>query len=438
MAASPKPAHPRATALLDVSDTRPVLAERAHTHPFYTRREKSLPATPTVSSIATAWARHREKINDDELPVLLAIDDVTRVREYAWTRESARNSPEEWDALTESMRTHGWDPKRPAHLMVGKDGRAKLGEGNHRLAIARRLGIREVPVWVHFYTSVDGGHRVVGPEEVESATVERLYTSRADLPPQLKSLTLPQANYWSKVFDAVKGREVDAGASDRLASGKAAGIAWHQTRKQLERHGRVPHVERLPAPTPRIGGFEREVLRDLGFESPPEEIDLNHAWRHVTDEPRDYAAHIIAKRILTGQWDCHGREVDALLQSGVHPWHTVVGLLREVDPDRRIEDPPKPEGMIEAAAPPRHEDAEAEARLEQLARALAPLRLDLARLRLEPEALLTGEHAEEFDSLQYAFDTLDVAGALAERIRQLLHEEFVSWAKEIGARCAPR
>lgn len=382
---------------------RPERVERLRGEPLPT-------AAHSVASITTAWARERQKINDDRMPIMLPIDDLVRVREYAWTREHARNSPAEWDALVESMRVHGWDPKRPAHLMVGKDGRAKLGEGNHRLAIARRLGIREVPVWVHFYTSVDGGQRVVGPEEVErmglavpdgvvefsarwspvgtltraargedltddlpgiervrdardrayarareairrvgndEAPVERLYASRADLPPQLGSLTVPQANYWSKVYDAVKEREVDAGASDREAGGKAAAIAWYQTRKRLAEHGRVPSVERM-AQTRALSPFERGVLVDLGFASDPEEIDLDHAWRHVADDPRDYAAHIVAKRVLTGQWHCHGREVDALVRAGVHPWYTVVEVLREVDPTGEIEDPPKPEGMPEA------------------------------------------------------------------------------------------
>lgn len=81
--------------------------------------------------------------------------------------------------------------------------------------------------------------------EPETSTVERLYASRADVPPQLGSLTVPQANYWSRVYDAVLARDGDAE--------KAARIAWYQTRKQVEEHGRVPAVERMAVEDARPG-----------------------------------------------------------------------------------------------------------------------------------------------------------------------------------------
>lgn len=71
--------------------------------------------------------------------------------------------------------------------------------------------------------------------------VERLYASRRDVPPQLRALTVPQANYWSRVYDAVKARDGDRS--------KAARIAWYQTRRQVAEHGRVPaSVERMAEP----------------------------------------------------------------------------------------------------------------------------------------------------------------------------------------------
>lgn len=128
--------------------------------------------------------------------------------------------------------------------------------------------------------------------------------------------------------------------------------AYAEARAALRRVSGEESVERMA-----VGGIrsrrahlpatQREMLQGLGFWSKPEEIDLDHARRHTADSPRDHAALIVAHRILTGEWSCHGPDVDALVRFGVHPWYTVVEVLREVDPEGEIEDPPKPEGMPE-------------------------------------------------------------------------------------------
>ena len=334
---------------------RPERVERLRGEPLPT-------AAHSVASITTAWARERQKINDDRMPIMLPIDDLVRVREYAWTREHARNSPAEWDALVESMRTHGWNPKKPAHLIVGKDGRAKLGEGNHRLAIARSLGIREVPVEVHFYQTVDGGHRVVGPDEVE-----RLSAGGVPIPDGAVQFsarwspvgTLARTARGEDLTDDLPGIERIRDVRDR---------AYAEARAALRRVGRregPDAVERLPtSPT----ASQREMLQALGFWSEPGEIDLDHARRHMAESPRDHAALIVANRILTGRWECHGPDIDALVRYGVHPWYTVVEVLRVVDPEGEIEDPPKPEGM------PEDRDAFA---VERMAASEEPAWLDL-------------------------------------------------------------
>jgi hypothetical protein len=81
----------------------------------------------------------------DSLRMTYPLDDVWRYREYTWTREKARQSPEEWDELKAAMK-RGWDPASPIMLQLGRNGIAKVGEGNHRLAIARELGMSTVPV----------------------------------------------------------------------------------------------------------------------------------------------------------------------------------------------------------------------------------------------------------------------------------------------------
>lgn len=94
----------------------------------------------------------RQKLYDSSMPVMFPIEEIWPYREYTRTRYAGFNTPEEWDALVESMAAEGWDPEQPLHFIVYRNPERapKVGEGNHRLAIARQLGIRSVPVWFHF------------------------------------------------------------------------------------------------------------------------------------------------------------------------------------------------------------------------------------------------------------------------------------------------
>jgi hypothetical protein len=107
----------------------------------------------------------RQKVYDDSMPVMLSLRELWPLREYTWTRENSRGGfakvngktvelpgPLKWDAIKEDMRVRGWDPKDPLHLEIGVDGGVKVGEGNHRLALARELGIDRIPVWFDFKT----------------------------------------------------------------------------------------------------------------------------------------------------------------------------------------------------------------------------------------------------------------------------------------------
>lgn len=107
--------------------------------------------TTMIQEIIRRWSEDGDKLYDDSMPVLIPKRDLLPYREYRWTREQARRSPEEWDQLVEWMQEHGWPEDHPAHVMVDKDGTARLGEGNHRLAIALDMpSIEHVPVWFHF------------------------------------------------------------------------------------------------------------------------------------------------------------------------------------------------------------------------------------------------------------------------------------------------
>jgi hypothetical protein len=116
--------------------------------PSYYRPE---PGT-MMRDIIENYVKHGDKTYDDVY--LFPLGLIWPYREYTWTREKARRSPGEWDTLLQSMKDKGWTENDPAHVLVGKNGRAKVGEGNHRLAIAKELGIRLIPVTFHFWQEV--------------------------------------------------------------------------------------------------------------------------------------------------------------------------------------------------------------------------------------------------------------------------------------------
>lgn len=129
----------------------------------------------SVEEVIRRWVENDEKAYDDSMPQMFPVRDLSRYKEYRWTRDNSRSGyaqvggksvwlegPMKWDALMEDMKLRGWDPDEPLHLHVGRKGGVKVGEGNHRLAIAESLGMRKVPVRFHFY---DGKVRKSPPPE---------------------------------------------------------------------------------------------------------------------------------------------------------------------------------------------------------------------------------------------------------------------------------
>lgn len=136
----------------------------------YYRADPSL----TIEGVARRWAADGDRIRGEGIHVWLAPRDVWPYREYTWTRETARAGmtwvgdemvdlpgPQKWDAIKEDMARNGWRPHERIIVVVGKDGNAKVAEGNHRLAIAQDLGMQKVPVEFMFQDKVSGGHSAV-------------------------------------------------------------------------------------------------------------------------------------------------------------------------------------------------------------------------------------------------------------------------------------
>lgn len=129
----------------------------------------------TIEGVVEKWALEGAKIRGEGVHVWLDPKDVWPLREYTWTRDNSRAGvtyvdgklvdlpgPQKWDALKEDLKKNGWrKDQQPVMVLVGKDGSAKVTEGNHRLAIAREIRMRKVPVQFIFRDSVSGGHQVI-------------------------------------------------------------------------------------------------------------------------------------------------------------------------------------------------------------------------------------------------------------------------------------
>lgn len=103
-----------------------------------------------LREVVRRWQDDGDKMYDRSMPVMLSLTVLWPHREYTWARGRARRSQEEWDQLYDDMKRRGWDKKEPLHFAIGRKGGAKVGEGNHRLAIAKQLGISKIPVEFHF------------------------------------------------------------------------------------------------------------------------------------------------------------------------------------------------------------------------------------------------------------------------------------------------
>ena len=114
------------------------------------------------------WQKENEKLYDHSQPVMVPVAELWKHREYTWTRDDARMTSAEWDMLKASLK-RGWDAKHWIYIQVGQKGGVKVGEGNHRLSIAREIGLRKLPVRIDFYT----GRVTKSPQHPETVRLDK-------------------------------------------------------------------------------------------------------------------------------------------------------------------------------------------------------------------------------------------------------------------------
>lgn len=134
----------------------------SHALPSYYRITNETP-----KDVALRYVKYGDKIRG-YLPhaiyhpdTLWPLREVTRTRENSWPSLYGETGEEKWDRLKRVFQRQGWDPKDPLYLFVGENGKVMVGEGNHRLAIARELGMTQIPVVFEFRKRVEGGVQLI-------------------------------------------------------------------------------------------------------------------------------------------------------------------------------------------------------------------------------------------------------------------------------------
>lgn len=88
--------------------------------------------------------------------IMAPVSDIDNYKEYNWSSNVFRNKghkPEYWDELVEDIKKNGI--KTPLTIILYKhEHKAKLGEGNHRLGVAKQLGIEFLPVRFEYYMGI--------------------------------------------------------------------------------------------------------------------------------------------------------------------------------------------------------------------------------------------------------------------------------------------
>ena len=128
----------------------------AHPKGFNVYYEIDRDDPPSIEQILNCWAKNIAAIYSDSVdadkPVNYKTSELTPYREFP--RQYLRNPPETqyYQDLKKYIEENGF----PEALIVffGRNGVAKIGEGNHRHEIALELGIEEVPVKFEFWKNV--------------------------------------------------------------------------------------------------------------------------------------------------------------------------------------------------------------------------------------------------------------------------------------------
>lgn len=142
----------------------------------------------SIKEVLKRWIDSNEKVTDNSMPKMYKVSEVWPYREYTWTKDKARpgfarignkraevSGSIKWDLLLADMKQNGWrKDEQPCIIQLGKNGKLKVGEGNHRLAIAKELGIREIPCRFEFHQKVSKDKPKDEPVNISKKTARKV------------------------------------------------------------------------------------------------------------------------------------------------------------------------------------------------------------------------------------------------------------------------
>lgn len=93
-------------------------------------------------------------ISGEYYAIMTDINEVDKYKEYTWSSKKFRRKdfdPEYWDGLVEDIRKNGIRSPIIIILYKHEPNKAHIGEGNHRLGVAKEIGLKELPVRFEFW-----------------------------------------------------------------------------------------------------------------------------------------------------------------------------------------------------------------------------------------------------------------------------------------------
>ena len=114
---------------------------------------------PSIEQILDCWVESRGYVYDSNVntrkPAYYSTEELVPFREYKKEKLRRIHDSEEYQELKSNIQENGI--REPIMIEFGKNGIAKIGEGNHRHQIAMELGIEVVPVRFIFQEKVTKG-----------------------------------------------------------------------------------------------------------------------------------------------------------------------------------------------------------------------------------------------------------------------------------------
>ena len=105
-----------------------------------------------LDNIIKLYAEHDMKLTDNLVEFEFTVKELDKYKEWKRTRNDSNLTPEQWDEMKADIKKNGIRDYGVISLGQKRSGdvTAYIGEGNHRLAIAKELGIKKMKMRLYF------------------------------------------------------------------------------------------------------------------------------------------------------------------------------------------------------------------------------------------------------------------------------------------------